>query len=211
MAEERRDDRTDEVVIVGGVAVAVSSIPQRGPIPLDDFIALMQRDIERVTRRAAAGEVTIMQWEAEMRRIVKSAHNGAAMFARQGQRMNIFERLYEWARRQERIRDQFGYLEAFANEIRGGVFDESSMLGRLVSRAQQYGNAARGSYFEVKNRLAIARGLTEKRRMLEPGAKHCQSCLEQAALEWVDINDPRVTGIGETQCGANDKCDIVYR
>lgn len=179
---------------------------------IDEFLNLVGSDMAAVTEQAAAGQITITQWELEMQRLVRVAHNGADILARGGRELGFFERIFDWFRRQGEVRRQFDYLRAFAEEIRAGTFDPESLLPRVEARARMYANAARATYEQGRAREAGRRGYTEKRRILAP-AEHCPDCIEQAQLDWVDINDPRVTGVadGSTRCLTNCKCSIEYR
>lgn len=208
---EQRDD-ADAIVAAGLTAAQVAALPTRDRVPMDDFIEMLEADARRVTEQAARGEITVSQWEAEMRRIIKVAHNGAALAGRAGEPMGIVERLLDWARRQRRIAEQFDYLHRFGMDLLSGRYDDESQLGSVIGRALLYVGAAWLTYSMTAEKVARKRGLREKRRVLEPGARHCTTCLEQAALGWVSIDDPRVTGIGEdTLCGHNDRCIIDYR
>ncbi|HEY6021351.1 MAG TPA: hypothetical protein VIY48_16040, partial [Candidatus Paceibacterota bacterium] len=54
-----------------------------------------------------------------------------------------------------------------------------------------------------------ANGYEEERRVLEPGADHCEGCEEQAAQGWQPIGtlDP----IGDEECMTRCKCEFEYR
>lgn len=189
-----------------------SNLPRRDPIPLDDFLDLISRDSDSLLQRAAAGEISISEWEAGMRELVKVSRNGAAMFAREGRPLSVFERLADWWRRERDIREQFFYLRRFARELRSGQWDAASRLGQLFARARLYINKARTLYEEIRLQEGAARGDNEKRRVLGI-ADHCNSCVGQSLLGWVPIDSPEVTGVadGSTECDGNCKCTIETR
>lgn len=187
------------------------SLPTRDGIPLDDFIDAIADEMADVTLRASQEAINVVEWEAEMQRLVKVVASGADMLGRDGTPYGILGRVRAWFRRRQWVREQFGYLRGFANEIRAGTFDPESLLPRVVARARMYANSARRLYSETRHRIMRARGFTEKRRVLGV-AEHCPDCEEMARRGWVPIDDPSVTPIGVgTRCMSNCKCDLEYR
>jgi hypothetical protein len=180
--------------------------------PLERFLELAAQGMDDATRQAAEGLISLGGWEKQMRRIIKDTHIVSGEYALEGRDLRMFERLWHWARQQVEIRREFGWLRRFRQEIEYGLWDEESQLGRIRARAQMYANAGRRTYQQVQEREAKRSGLTEKRRVLS-SAEHCPDCMAQAALGWVPIDDPRVTGVadGSTQCFTNCKCSIEYR
>jgi hypothetical protein len=179
---------------------------------LERFLEIAAQDIDRITQQAAEGLISIGGWERQMRRIIKDVHIVSGEFALPGRELTILDRLRHWAREQVEIRREFGWLRRFRQEIEYGLWDDESQLGRIRARAQMYANAGRRTYQQVQEQEAKRSGLTEKRRVLS-SAEHCPDCMAQAALGWVPIDDPRVTGVadGSTQCFTNCKCSIEYR
>lgn len=168
--------------------------------------------MDRVTRQAANGAITLGEWEREMRRIIKDTHIASGEYALAGRDLNLLERLWHWSRQQVDIRREFGWLRRFRQEIEYGLWDAESQLGRIRARAQMYANAGRRTYQLVQEREARRQGLTEKRRVLS-AAENCPDCVAQADLGWVPIDSPDVTGVadGSTQCFTNCRCSIEYR
>ena len=179
---------------------------------LNQLIEHLEELADDMTRKAASGEITVKQWRLGMKQIIRDGHNAASELGLAGEQLNIFQRAGEWLRRQHTIRQQMGYLRGFENQIRNGLLDSESLLGAVRARARMYGNAARTTFDKIRQQIAKLRGRKEKRRVLSGNAKHCNTCLEQARLGWVPIDDPRVTAVGEnTECMSADRCSIDYR
>lgn len=183
---------------------------EREHMAIDDLIDLAGRDIERITRRFYNGRVNVWTYRREMRRIIRTAHAGAEELGRLGRPLNFWQRWVNEISLKWNNGKQFRFLEGMIRDIRAGKYEADTMLGSLINRAKMYANAAMQTHQDRLRSDAQAQRLTRKRRVLEPGADHCKDCLDQAGLGWVDINDPSVTDVGDTQCGANDRCVIIY-
>ena len=87
------------------------------------------------------------------------------------------------------------------------------LAGRIIARAKQYAQAARGTYETVRGRVAELAGYDEERRVLH-GTDHCSAselpgCIETARRGWVPIRTlPR---IGRCTCRHNCRCTFRYR
>lgn len=145
-------------------------------------------------------EVTLREWEAGMRGLVKSSHLAAAAAAKGG-----------WAQMNpasygvigRRLRDQYGYLSKFASELAAGL----PLDGRMVSRAELYIEAARAAYHTIERREMAARGMSRERNVLAP-ADHCDGCLQADAIGWVPLGT--LPPIGSRDCRTRCKCTIEY-
>lgn len=84
---------------------------------------------------------------------------------------------------------------------------------RIIARAKQYAQAARGTYETARGRVAQLAGYNEEMRVLH-GTDHCSAselpgCIETARRGWVPIGTlPR---IGRCTCRQNCRCTFRYR
>lgn len=111
----------------------------------------------------------------------------------------------DYARLGPRLKTQYKYLDNFAGQVSRG---EVALDGRFLQRADLYGQAGRGTYWQVNSRVHNEAGYTEERNVLNE-AEHCDGCLAESARGWVSIGE--LVPIGERDCHANDRCEIEYR
>jgi hypothetical protein len=110
---------------------------------------------------------------------------------------------HEQARTEERIREQKSFLIRFYTQ---GPFLSDA---QAVARISQYAGATYGTYQEARRSSHAEAGKDEARRVLDEGAEHCADCLILAERDWVPIDE--LVPIGESECGANCRCDVEYR
>lgn len=159
---------------------------------------LRARDLSEQLR---ANAITMREWDAGMREVVKntqlfSAAAGRGGWAQLGPR--------EWGMVGQRVRVQYEYLAQFNAELRAGLGRD----GLFLNRAQSYAGAGRPLYYQVEQDVRKATGATEERSVLHP-ADHCVGCTAQAASGWVPIGT--ATPIGERDCLNNCICTMEYR
>lgn len=153
--------------------------------------------LEGLTRRMYAQDITLTQWQASVASELKDAHLAQAMFARGG-KANMGAA--QFGRVGATLRDEYGFLAAFADDIAAGRVSEAQALARI----RQYGRATRQSYW---NEYRIASpGMVAWR--LNP-AEHCPDCLALAAGSPYRADQlPTVPGAGSTRCRGNCKCTL---
>lgn len=156
-----------------------------------------------VTQQLIDGQIPLAEWQAGMMEQIKLAHTAAAAASRGGWAQMSQA---DWGATGRMIRDQYDYLRNFAEEIASG---KQALDGRALVRADLYGDAARGTFEQMRRRYEQQQnGMTEERRMLGD-ADHCPGCLEQASLGWQPIGtlDP----IGAEECITRCHCNFIYR
>ena len=92
-----------------------------------------------LTGRLANREITVQEWEIEMRRIVKESFGSAYMLSRGGRNAMQSE---DWGRVGGLVGRQYRYLNEYAQQIAA----ESVTRNRALSRGQLYVQAATQSY-----------------------------------------------------------------
>ena len=98
------------------------------------------------------------------------------------------------------------HLAAFVNKI---ARDEMTPAG-IRNRARMYAAANLRRDFDRGRGLAHrASGYTLERRILQPGASHCEGCKSEAGTGWMAIGTGEA--IGAHQCNGSDKCRREYR
>jgi hypothetical protein len=103
------------------------------------------------------------------------------------------------------VAKQLDYLDKFAAAVDSG---DQPIDGTLVARLESYGSSVWGGAQSTAAAAAAADGATEAMRVLGLSPAHCDEC-EALAGEWVPIDE--LTPIGDTPCGGNCLCHVVYK
>lgn len=111
------------------------------------------------------------------------------------------------------LREEYGYLQNFANDIAAGNLSE----GQIRARMELYANKIWYSFWVAKTEaMKRSAGATHEARELDPQAEHCtthngkEGCVELAAKGIQPIGTLPNPGDGSTPCLSNDKCRKVY-
>lgn len=103
------------------------------------FLEAQRHKAETLTLDLGSGTLTLPEWENEMRWVVKDAF-GASYVLGRGGRQTMTPR--DWGRVGRRVRDQYGYLNAFAGQMAAG----SVSRDKAVARAGMYPLSARAAH-----------------------------------------------------------------
>lgn len=164
--------------------------------------AARARDISLALR---AGDVTLVEWEATMRVIVKDAHLMAAASVRGG-----WDRMTpgDYGRVGQIVRGQYEFLERFAAEISSRRQDLNEFF---INRAEMYAEAGRQTHeaFTRSDAIkeAIERGGELWVRNVLGDAVHCDTCLDITAWGWVR-DDGTMPLPGMRKCLTRCKCHL---
>ena len=168
---------------------------------LDSYIDAKNARLDSLTTQLRNREISLADWQTQMRNEIRTAHTNAAMVAKGGrdQMTNA-----DWGRTGRELRTQYEYLDKWAADIASG---KVKLDGRANVRAQLYGDASRGTYEQNRRATAATNGNQQERRILH-AAESCADCLQYAALGWQPIGTlPR---IGQSQCRTNCKCTMIF-
>ena len=169
---------------------------------LDTYIANKATRFDALANQLRNREISLADWQLQMRNEMRTAHNAAAMVAKGGREQMTHA---DWGRTGRELRSQYEYLDKWAAQIASG---EAPMDGRLNARATLYGDASRGTYEQSKRAQAADKGNEEEIRILH-AAESCVDCIQYAALGWQPIGSlPR---IGDSQCRSRCRCTFSYR
>jgi len=168
---------------------------------LFDYIDYKTTD--ELSRRLISREISLAQWQQEMRYLISDGHLTSYALAKGGwdQLTNEDFRLLG-----EILTREYRYLDRFAAEVAEGSF---ALDGRLRVRAGLYEEQFYSTYAFAEARVQEFRGATEERSVLDPGADHCGTCIAEAAKGWIPIG----TGlpIGGRECLSRCRCHKEYR
>jgi hypothetical protein len=192
------NDRTNRYHGPDGRIVSRAQVRQA----IDDALVRSRADARDVSQRLQRGEISLADWQTQMRTHVKNIHIGSAEAARGG---SAEMSPADYGRVGRELRDQYTYLDRFAADIEAG---ETPLDGRFLTRVDLYSEAGRGTFHAIEKYDMGRDGMTEARRVLG-AADHCDGCIAEDMRGWVPIDD--VADIGSQECGVRCACDIEYR
>lgn len=182
--------------------VGVSRLAVREQInKLTDHVA---KEAARLAKNYKAGG-SLLEFETEMRTLLKSAHIIAASVGKGG-RARMLQR--DWGRVGAKIKWQYGYLSKFARKIeRGAVSDLAT-----VSRARSYASSIYISFartFQESQTEFVAEGKNPaKARLITNAAESCVECASDESEGWMSVDDFKE--LGTRICGDFCRCDIEF-
>lgn len=159
-------------------------------------------NVKTITEQLRLGQITLADWQTAMAAEIKQAHLASVMLANGG-RQQMTQASFGYAGRL--IRTQYEYLRTFAEEVASG---KQRLDGTLNRRAGMYVDAARGTFYQAKERQARLMGHDEERNVLGV-ADHCDGCVGETARGWVKIGE--LVPIGQRECRTNCRCRITTR
>lgn len=168
---------------------------------LDQYIANKATRFDALANQLRNREISLADWQLQMRNEMRTAHNAAAMVAKGGKAQMTQA---DWGRTGRELRSQYEYLDKWAADIASG---KAPMDGRLAQRAKLYGNAARGTYEQERRAVAADKGNDEEMRILH-AKESCKGCIAIAGY-WAPIGT--LPKIGSQECSSNDMCTFEYR
>ena len=177
----------------------VSELNVRGD--LDKYIDAKNSVLDDLANQLRNREISLADWQLQMRNEIRNMHNAAAMVAKGGRNQMTYA---DWGRVGQRLRFQYGKLDDWARDIASG---KAPIDGRLNWRARLYGQAARGTYEQQRRAMAAEKGNDEEMRILH-AKESCNGCIAIAGY-WAPIGT--LPDIGSQECSTNDMCTFEYR
>jgi len=114
-----------------------------------------KKDVAKLAERLYNGELSIKQWHTEMKQAVKDLHISSLVISKGGERDSIT--FSEWGRVGRELRDQYGYLRKYAEQVEQRVHMEAMGLENAYSL--KYLQARSGLYSGNAN-ATFWRGVT---------------------------------------------------
>jgi len=174
---------------------------------LDATIQRSGENVRTVTQSLRAGEISLADWQKAVAAEAKASHLASAAAAKGGWAQMTQS---DYGRVGRELRDQYGRLNNFAQQIASG---EQKLDGTALRRSQMYIEAGRGTFHAVEQVEMLKRGFDEQRNILGY-ADHCKgpgSCIEQTGYGWMNMGDERIIPIGRRLCLTHCKCRVAYR
>lgn len=179
-------------------------------VAIEPFINRVKEQMRSTSAQLQARDISLGEWQAAQMQAVKHSQIAAGLVANGGT-LNTTE--VDYIKIASFVLAMFLFLRTFVNEIKSGI---QKLNGLLLSRTALYAAAARDSYEEMRRHgVGMYTELAEERRVLDPGAHHCQTvgdhtgCPELAAMGWQPVGVlPRIY---DTPCGTNCRCHWEFR
>lgn len=173
---------------------------------LDAALDGISREAAELGQRYLDGELSEDEWYWAMIALIKSAHLIGAAAERGGWGMMTYADYGRVGRIVERER---GFLDRF---LEGLVAGTALLGGAFLLRSMLYMQAGRGTYYEFADETAASLSATGapvfEQRVLDPGARHCPCCIEQAGMGTQPLGT--LLPIGRCDCRANCRCVKIY-
>lgn len=170
---------------------------------LDKTLQTSQQAMRNLSGGLRTGKISLADWQTGMMREIKNTHLSSAALAKGGWAQMTPA---DYGRVGAEVKKQYAYLDNFAQQIASG---EQRLDGVFLRRADMYFEAGRGTFHDVERLEKGKRGMTEERSILDPSARHCDGCLQEAARGWVSIGS--LVRIGARDCLTRCRCMIEYR
>ena len=179
----------------------VSSLQVRDA--LESVMGAARDNMHTLTQSLIDQQISLADWQSGMMDQIRLAHVSAGASANGGWAQMSQS---DWGATGRMIRDQNDYLRNFAGQIADG---SQRLDGRALVRADMYGEAARGTFEQMRRRYEeINNGMDEEAAELGE-ADHCDDCLDRAAQGWQPIGTlPR---IGDSVCTTRCHCTFKFR
>lgn len=168
---------------------------------VDRVVVKASRAMYELAREFRTSDMTVGQFRDKMLKEIKLAHTAVAL-AVYGGKQNMTPR--EWGMVGQTIRQQYQYVQKFAQDILDG---RQQLNGRLEARAALYGQAARATYENLRRTTQHVYSRLYERNVL--GAREsCVECRAETERGWVPIGV--LKPIGGRLCRSACKCTLAY-
>lgn len=168
---------------------------------VDKLTAVVARDAERIANRYAAGKITSVEFEEQMRALLKSGHIIASSVGRGGiGRMTQAD----WGKVGARLKKEYGYLRKFVTKLEKGKIEKAI----TPNRAKRYSSSIVMSYHETRRTEETISKTPIKVRLIQNSKEGCPECTADAARGWVNVED--MEEIGSRICGNFCLCELEF-
>lgn len=168
---------------------------------LDIYLSTSDDVASALAQQLRDRAISLADWELAMRAEIKRTHLNAIALERGGW-ANM--RPQDFGRCGQIIREQYGYLRGFANDIVSG---KQRLDGTLTRRARLYVEAGRNSMYRSKAANMSAK--VTHQRSIRTKRDSCWQCIDLDRRIF-RINDPSFPLPGRRACLHNCGCHVEY-
>lgn len=186
-------------------------VPQIGvKASAEAVVAEARAQIRVLTDRLQGGQISLSEWYEQMQAATKAMHGAEIALARGGwdnMRPSDWERasqsvLNQW----EGVEGKFPGLRSFAEDAARGRYGQGLESGAMNVRAQMYAEAGRAAYENERTAVHQESGYRYATR-LAGAVDHCPTCQAENDVKR-EIDE--VVEIGDSECGPNCHCVLIY-
>jgi len=165
-------------------------------------------DVAALGSELMAGDIDLDEWRAAMRERIETLHVVCAVAGTMGDWDAV-----NWEAVEERVREQYEYLEGFREDIEERQGEEGGLTPWVIARAGLYAGSLLAMYHIIRREEERRAGRNEVLWVVDPSVENCEDCQELAGRGWMPIDDlgGQVPGDGQTACMGNCHCHLEYR
>lgn len=162
---------------------------------------------DSLASRVANNNISVVEWQAEMRELIKREYIRQYLVGRGGRSAMQFA---DWGSIGGMLsQTQYNHLTRFAGQIAAGQLTEA----QIAARARMYIRSAKQAYEKANKRSKLQAGYEWVSWNLTP-AEHCGDCIDFASLGWQRVDTSPFGGCvpcsGCTTCLTNCKCFLSW-
>lgn len=172
---------------------------------IDKLTGHVAKESARIAKRLQSGRIDAVEFELQMRQLLKSAHIVAASVGKGG-RVRMTQA--DWGRVGAKIKWQYGYLQKFARKVAKGGISDSMLASRAKSYATSIYTSFMRTYQDAQTEFVADGRNPLKCRLITNSEEGCVECAADEAEGWVSVDDMKP--IGSRICGDFCKCDIEF-
>jgi hypothetical protein len=167
---------------------------------LDEFSDNASAGLLRSAKQLQAGTINLVQWQLDMEASIKAIHTAAVATAAGGWAQATAA---DWGEAGRKIRQEYGFLDAFARQIEAGL----PLDGRFLQRAASYAHGSAATYERALRRNDLANELVIREHRWISSHHPCYSCEGYEAAGW---QPPGVLPDIATECECRYHCRCYF-
>lgn len=165
-----------------------------------------KQTFEQAAQELLDQKITERQFQAIMQQGISAGHLAMAAIAAGGAARLVGALLQKT---REIIATQRAYMLRLGAQLATHQLSDA----QLMARTGMYADALYSTFANIqtaREALATASGGPQRyaRRIIDPGAEHCEECPALAARGWIPVE--QMVPIGDTTCLMNCRCTIEY-
>lgn len=170
---------------------------------VDKIAASSKSRLQYEVRKLARGKITVDRFQRNTARILKDSHLQSAMLGAGGKGgLTPQVRGYVGGV----LSGEYNRINKMAMDLKAGKITRKQALSRMVN----YGEGVRSSFFYADQRSQLRTGRRLAKRLLTPGAAHCQECISYERRSWTPIEEIVPVGV-RCSCRGRCRCVVHYK
>lgn len=162
---------------------------------IDKMVQQTGKRLENLSKKLIGGEITVAEWQASSRRVLKAGYTVAASVAKGGWKQMSQS---DWGKVGAATKKQYAYLNRFASQL------ENLSDKHILWRSKLYASSVRTVYHQSE--LDASSGPVK--RVLN-AMESCSECVAWAGKGYIPASE--MAEIGSLLCGSNCRCGFVFK